>query len=162
MNQWPSMRDGYFAWLRKFPLMTNIGLPGDEPEVIRDGDTAVYLNWPFWSERTHEAEALARRHLTDPEIDRIFDEVAEVLDEDLRRFDPLIAYFREFFPEDDPGRIEDERQTAHSAKRDLAWAAIEQSVGQPGFFAALLRWYDRGRWPCSWAGEYPAGHVLVL
>jgi hypothetical protein len=162
MNQWLAIREGYLASLRTFPMLRNIGRPGDCEEIIPATEAPVYLDATFWSQRTHEAEALARIHLSDSEIDRIFDEVAAVIDEDLRRFDALIAYFAQFFPDGDPGRIEDERQTAHGVKRDLAWAAIERSVGEPGFFSALLCWYERGRWPCRWAGEFPAGHVMVL
>lgn len=162
MNQWPAIRDGYFAWLRAFPLMTHIGMSGDSPEVIESSDSPVYADDAFWSERTHEAEASARRHLTDPEMDSIFDEVAAVIDEDLLRFNPLVACYGRFFPDGDPGRIEDERVAAHSLKRDLAWAAIERAIGKPAFFSGLVEWYERGRWPCRWKGQYPAGHLRVL
>jgi hypothetical protein len=114
------------------------------------------------SERTHEAEAHARRHLTDVEIDGIIDEVAAVIDENLLRFDALVAYYGLFFPDGDPGRIEDEREAAHSVKRDLAWAATERAIGEPAYFSDLLAWYDRGRWPVGWSGNYPAGHARVL
>lgn len=154
MNGWPAIREGYFGWLRTFPMLTNIGQPAEAPEVIPHRDAPVYLNSAFWSRRTHEIEARAREHLTDPEIDPTFNEVAAVIDENLGRFDPLIAYFARFFPDGHPERIEDER--------DTAWAAVERAIGEPGFFTALLPWYERGRWPCDWSGEYRAGHVLVL
>jgi len=162
MNQWPVIRDDYFAWLRSFPMMTNIGQPGNPTHVLQAGDAPVHLDYAFWSRRTHEAEARASEQLHDAEIDRIFGEVASVIDEDLRRFDPLIAYYARFLPDGDPDRIDEEREVALSTKRDLAWAAIERSIEQAGFFAGLLPWYDRGRWPCGWAGEYPAGSVLVV
>jgi hypothetical protein len=162
LNRWPDIRGSYFAWLRTFPLLTNIGIPGESPEVIGPSSTPVYLDSAFWSERTHEAEARAQRHLTDPVIDNIIDEVAAVIDENLLRFDPLVAYYGRFFLAGHPGRIEDEREAAHSVKRDLAWAATEQAIGEPAFFCALLPWYDRGRWPCGWAGQYPTGHIRVL
>ncbi len=162
MNRWREVRDDYFAWLRAFRLQTNIGIVGDSPEVIGPTDAPVYLDVAFWSERTHEAEARARKHLTDAEIDGIIDEVAAVIDENLLRFDPLVAYYGRFFPEGDLGRIEDDRAAAHSVKRDLAWAATERAIGEPAFFSGLLAWYDRGRWPVAWVGKYPAGHVRVL
>jgi len=162
LNKWREVRDAFFAWLRTFPLQINIGKLGDSAEVIGPTDAPVYLDVAFWSERTHEAESRARKHLTDAEIDRIIDEVAAVIDENLLRFDPLVAYYGRFFPDGDPGRINDEREAAHSVKRDLAWAAMERAVGEPGFFSDLLVWYDRGRWPVGWAGKYPAGHVRVL
>lgn len=131
MNKWLAIRDEYFSWLRVFPLLTRIGQPDSAPEVIGPSDAPVYLEVGFWSERTHEAEDRARRLLIDAEIDSIFSEIAAVIDENLRRFDPLVAYYGRFFPDGDPGRIEDERQAAHSVKRDLAWAAIERgSVSQ--------------------------------
>jgi hypothetical protein len=100
--------------------------------------------------------------MADPEIDSIFDQVAAVVDENLSRFDALVNYYGRFFPDGDPIRIDYEREGAHSVKRDLAWAAIERAVGEPAFFCGLLPWYDRGRWPCRWLGQYPTGHVLVL
>jgi hypothetical protein len=162
LNRWREIRDEFFAWLRAFPLQTNIGKPGHSPEVVGPTDAPVYLDVAFWSERTHEAEARARKHLTDAEIDGIIAEVAAVIDENLLRFDPLVAYYGRFFPDGDPGRIDDEREAAHSVKRDLAWAATERAIGEPAFFSALLAWYDRGRWPVGWLGKYPAGHVRVL
>jgi hypothetical protein len=142
--------------------LTNIGEPGNSPEVIGPSDSPVYLDVTFWSERTHEAEARAQTHLTDAEIDDIVNEVAAVIDENLFRFDPLVAYYGRFFPDGDAGRIEDEREAAHSVKRDLAWAAIERAIGEPGFFSGLLAWYDCGRWPVGWTGQFPAGHLRVL
>jgi hypothetical protein len=162
LNKWGEVREEFFAWLRTFPLQTNIGKPGDSPEVIGPTDAPVYLDVAFWSARTHEAETRARTHLKDVEIDRIIDEVAEIIDEDLLRFDPLVAYYGRFLPDGDPGRIDDEREAAHSVKRDLAWAATERAIGEHGFFTGLLPWYDQGRWPVGWAGKYPAGHVRVL
>jgi hypothetical protein len=162
LNNWRAVRDDFFAWLRTFPLLTNIGKAGDSPEVIGPSSAPVYLDVAFWSERTHEIEARALRHLTDAEIDEIIDEVAAVIDENLLRFDPLVAYYGRFFPDGDVGRIEDERQAAHSVKRDLAWAAIERAIGDAGFFTDLLAWYERGRWPVGWAGNYPSGHLSVL
>jgi hypothetical protein len=162
MDRWLKIREDYSSWLRTFPLLIDIGKPGKPPQVIAASDAPVYLNVPFWSERTHSVEALAQKQLKDDDIDRIINEVAAVIDEDLLRFDPLIAYFARFFPDGDPGRIEDEREVAHCVKRDLAWAAIERVIEQQGFFTQILPWYDKGRWPCSWSGKYPAGHVLVL
>jgi hypothetical protein len=162
VNRWPDIRDEYAAWLRAFPMLTNIGQPGDSPEVIDKSDEPVMLDVPFWSDRTHEAEARALRHLTDPEIDGIIEAVAAVIDEDLLRFDPLVAYYGRFAPDGDPDRIKCERGAAHSVKRDLAWTAIERAIGEPGFFSELLPWYERGRWPVGWAGAYPAGHVRVV
>jgi hypothetical protein len=161
VNRWPDIRDEYAAWLRSFPMLVNIGKRGRSREVVGPTDTPVILDVPFWSERTHEAEARARRHLTDPEIDGIIEDVAAVIDENLLRFDPLVAYFGRFAPDGDPDRIQCERGAAHSVKRDLAWAACERATGEPGFFSELLAWYDRGRWPVGWAGAYPAGHVRV-
>ena len=137
-------------------------MPSDSAEVVGPSDTPVYLDVSFWSERTHEAEARAKRHLSDAEIDTIIDEVAAVIDEDLLRFGPVVAYYGQYFPDGDAGRIEDERQAAHSVKRDLAWAAMERAIGESGFFSDLLAWYDRGRWPVGWCGKFPAGNVRVL
>src|SRR5947209_7788513 len=98
VNQWSAIRTEYAAWLRAFPLLTCIDQPGDAPEVIGPTHAPVFLDVAFWSERTHEIEARALRRLTDPEIDAIIDEVASVVDENLQRFDPLVAYYGRFAP----------------------------------------------------------------
>ena len=162
MNRWPAIRESYLAWLRGTKWLTRIGQPDEAPEVTKEADKPVYLDVAFWSARTHEIEALARGWLADPDIDVIFDQVAAVMDEDLGRFDPVIAYFARFLLDGDPDRIAAEREMAHSVKRDLAWIAVERVVGHAGFFSRLVPWYARGRWPCGWNGEYPSGHLLVL
>jgi hypothetical protein len=162
MDRWLQIRDDYSKWLRAFPLLANIGKPGPSREIIAPQDAPVYLNVQFWSARTHEAEARALLQISNADIDQIIDDVSAVIDEDLLRFDPLITYFARFFPDGHAGRIEDERTVAHCVKRDLAWAAIERVIRQPGFFSLILDWYANGRWPCDWNGQYPAGHVLVL
>jgi hypothetical protein len=143
-------------------MLTDIGRPGSSPELSTPDAGPVYQDVEFWGARTHEVEARSRRHLSDGEIDAVFEEVAAAVDEDLRRFDPMIAYFSRFAPDGDEGRIEAEREVAHCVKRDLAWAAVERATGNPRFFASLRAVYDRGRWPCGWAGEYPAGRLLFL
>lgn len=128
MNVWPEIHAEYAAWLRTFPMVARIGIPCDVAEVVGPPDEPVFLDAAFWSERTHAAEAVARRHLSETEIDYIIDDVAAVIDENLRRFDPLVAYYGRFAPDGDPSRIEWERDAAHSVKRDLAWAASGRSA----------------------------------
>ncbi len=65
---------------------------GESRELVGPTGGPTYLDVQFWSKRTHEAEACARRHLTDAEIDAIMDEVTAVIDENLLRFDPLTRY----------------------------------------------------------------------
>jgi hypothetical protein len=162
VNNWPTLRDEYLAWLRSFPMLTQLARPGSSPELDASADAPVHPDTTFWSARTHEAQAKSRRHLTDAQIDAIINDVAAAIDEDLLRFDPLIAYFARFLPDGDPDRIQLERDAAHALKRDLAWAAIQQATGEPAFFTSLLPLYDRGRWPCGWRGPYPTGHPLFL
>lgn len=162
MSRWPEMCAEYTTWLRAFPLVAHIGLPDDAPEVALVSSEPEFLDVAFWSERTHAAEALVSKRLTDEQIGTIFDEVATVIDENLRRFDPLVAYYGRFAPDGNRARIVWERDAALSIKRDLAWAACEQAAGLPGFFCRLTPWYDRGRWPVGWVGAYPAGHVRVI
>lgn len=73
MNSWPVIRAEYAAWLRALQMLANIGQPGEDPEVIGPTDEPVMLDVPFWSNRTHEAEAQALRPLTDPQIDDIIE-----------------------------------------------------------------------------------------
>ena len=101
MNIWPTIRFEYLAWVRKFPMLVNFAQPGSSPELTTGVDQPVRLDVRFWAARTHEAEMRSRRHLSDIEIDSVFDEVTAAIDEDLLRFDPLIAYFARFFPDGD-------------------------------------------------------------
>jgi hypothetical protein len=162
VNKWADLRVDYTTWLRSIPILAQIGTHGKTHEVLGPSTEPHFLDTAFWTERTHEVEFRALQHLTDLEIDGIFDHVAGVIDEDLSRFDPLVAYYGRFASDGDPERIEWERSAAHSVKRDLAWAACEKSFGESGFFTGLLTWYERGRWPIGWKGEYPAGHISVV
>jgi hypothetical protein len=49
-----------------------------------------------------------------------------------------------------------------SVKRDVCWAAVEEVIALPGFFSTLLSYYRRGRWVCSWDGNYPQGRPVVV
>ena len=149
------------GWLGSFPLLANIGKPDPALTGLICSELPPVLNDIFWSERTHELESAALQVLSDDSIDGIFDGITAIIDADLGRFNPLVAYFGTFLPDGDETRIQIERDVAHSVKRDLAWAVVERTIGVDGFFSGLLRWYDRGRWPYDWSGDYPAGHVIV-
>ena len=148
-------------WLSSFPLLTMLGKPDDRLAPFVTEVSPPVLNYAFWSARTHEIESIAMRSFSDAEIDSIFENVAAIIDKDLRRFDPLVQYFGKLLPDGDEGRIAAEREISHCVKRDLAWAATEKSIGVNGFFCGLLQWYDQGRWPHDWLGVFPDGHVVI-
>ena len=148
-------------WLSSFPLLTMLGVPDARLSPFVTEVLPPVLNYAFWFARTHQIESLAMRSLSDAEIDSLFDNVASIIDKDLRRFDPLVAYFGKLLPDGDEGRIEAEREIAHCVKRDLAWAVIEKTIGVTGFFCCLLPWYKQGRWPHDWLGAFPEGHIVI-
>lgn len=162
MNRWQEISGEYASWLRSFPMLASIGRQSRLVEVVPASDVPVFLDVDFWGQRTHDLEELALEQISDQAIDCIFHDVSQVIDEDLLRFNPLIAYYGRFAPDGDPDRIEWERDAAHCVKRDLAWIAVEKSIGVSGFFSSLVYWYDQGRWPFGWAGEYPDGYVRVI
>lgn len=112
---------------------------------------------------SHKRDALAR--IGDSAIDWIFDATSKAMQQPL--YDGAVAYFSRRKASDpsyddsgvDAGLI---REMMDCVKRDIAWSAVEVALRRPGFFSALLSHYRKGRWPCSWAGEYPDGCVVAL
>ena len=164
MDHWNATLAKYAAELRGITWLHSLAVPSDDPQIIRNQNEPALLNREFWSARTHELETIARKSITDANIDQIFDDVAAVMDEDLNRFNPIIEYFGRYFPDpiDASHRMDCETEMAHNIKRDLAWVAVERVIEQPGFFTPLLHWYKIGRWPCGWFGDYPNGNLLCL
>ncbi|MEI8381699.1 MAG: hypothetical protein WCJ09_16340 [Planctomycetota bacterium] len=126
---------------------------GDQTPV--DGATINAADIPqldadFWQARTEALEALALSRCSDQNIDGMFYEVTSIIDEDLTRFDPMVAYFGRYYPDGDPVRIEIESEIAACVKRDLSWMMVEWLIQAPGFFTGLKTWYDLGRWPHGW------------
>jgi len=164
MHEWDSILATYAAELRKIEWLHSLAQVSDDPQVIAPSDQPQFLDHDFWSQRTHDLEARVLETLSDENIDRIFNDVSSVMDEDLARFNPVLDYFGHFYsnPIDEGIRRDSETEMAHAVKRDLAWIAVERVINQPGFFGSLLPWYRLGRWPCGWLGIYPDGHVLCL
>lgn len=159
MNPRETISAQFADWLRTFPLLVHIGTPSDAPEVLAPSDEPAFPDTAFWIDRTLEAEALALEHMPDAHIDAVFEAVATIFKGNHLRFVPLGTYYGRF-AEIPP--LDWERDAAEAVVRDLGWAACELLAGEPGFFTSLLPWYDRGRWPIGWDGEYPAGRLRVL
>lgn len=164
MDNWDKIFGLYAKQLREISWLTNITLHSDEPNILTTTEKPIFLNESFWSKRTHEIESCALQTLSNDDIDKVFDDVAKVMDENLDRFNPIINYFAQCYPdsEDISLRMDYETDMAHSIKRDLAWIAIEKVIGESGFFSGLLECYKAGRWPCDWDGDFPEGHVLCI
>ncbi|MCA9136906.1 MAG: hypothetical protein KDB00_09105 [Planctomycetales bacterium] len=148
-------------WLRTFPLFVSFGQPLSDRRAKLDPSEIPTLDAQFWGRQTEALESTALRKFSDREIDGVFDQTSEIIDEDLLRFDPMVHYFRAYFADGDETRIAIEKEIAHAAKRDLAWMTIELLLDQQGFFTDLRTWYDAGRWPHGWIGNYPDGQPIV-
>ena len=150
--------------LRSIQWLSQLGVQSDDSHVLIPPDEPAVLNFDFWSKRTHELEEIALNRIDDHDIDEIFCFVAEVMDDNLSRFNPIIDYFSRFYTEemDISLKMESETEVAHSIKRDLAWMAVEKVIGVNGFFCSLMTWYECGRWPYDWNGLYPSGHLVCL
>ncbi len=148
-------------WLRTFPILGSFGDPTPVEGVQIDEAPIPELAYEFWSSQTKSLEKIALAELSDSSIDAIFEEVTLIIDEDLLRFDPMVHFFAQHYPDGDPFRIELEREVALCVKRDLSWMTVEQVLGKGGFFSHLRGWYNLGRWPHGWIGQYPSGVVLL-
>jgi len=118
-----------------------------------------------WSAQTVALEQIAQQRLGDRIIDETFDLISQTMHQSL--YDRLERYFdRQLLttPQFDASGANAGvvPEVLDQIKRDLAWAAIEHLIDQPGFFTDLLVWYAAGRWPCSWIGAYPDGQIVVL
>jgi hypothetical protein len=158
----------FLASLADMPWLLHAGKPRDDAVVVPD----VATGWDDWSPqmaatwipRSQALEELARAQIGDAAIDAAFQAVAAAIN------DPLRSAIRRYFHE----RPDVNENTASGAdrglwpdlldtiQRDIAWAAVETLLAQPGFFTHLLTYYREGRWPCSWQGEYPEGRVVLL
>ena len=142
-------------------MFVSFGKPLSDGGAIIDSSEIPALDAEFWRRQTEAIEPAAFEELSEQEIDDMFDATSAIIDEDLLRFDPMVHYFAAHFEDGDQRRIEIEREIAHSAKRDFAWMTIELALNAPGFFLNLKPWYDAGRWPHGWDGNYPGGKPIV-
>lgn len=149
-------------WLRTFPLLVRIGTPSDAPEVLAPSDEPAFLDKYFWLGRAAKTRASVLCHVSLEHTIRVQLAVATVLNENVSRFDPLTAYYRQRNTECNFTADGWAVESAGAVTDDLAWAACELLAEKPGFFTSLLPWYDRGRWPIGWDGAYPAGRLRVL
>jgi hypothetical protein len=114
-----------------------------------------------WSPRTYRLEQRALKVVSSETVDEIFAETAEHIGP------PAGAALESYF--DRQPNINERGEdfglwpeVLYSIKRDVAWAAVEHILHEPGFFTDMLKYYRSGRWPCGWSGEYPGGSVAVL
>lgn len=162
MNPRDTISAQFADWLRTFPLLVHIGTPSDAPEVLAPSDEPAFLDRYFWLRRAAKTRASALRYMPLEHTIRVQLAVAAVLNENVSRFNPITAYYRQRNTECDFTADGWALEAASAATDDLAWAACELLAGEPGFFTSLLPWYNRGRWPIGWEGEYPAGRLRVL
>jgi hypothetical protein len=131
-----------------------------------DGEGKGMLD--LWGEQTHLLEARALVSLRDQEIDALFNTVAAAIGNPI--YKGLSAYLDRIYGAFGDETASDQRMfdeavfpdVMDSVKRDVCWAAVEAVIALPGFFSTLLSYYRRGRWVCSWDGNYPQGRPVVV
>ena len=146
----------------------NAGHPSTKYHVAADAVVA----WDDWNEamlsvwlpRSERLEALAIGAVGDPAIDSIFRRVDNAIERSVQA--AVRAYFARR-----PDTTENTECGADYALRpeivgfvlrDVSWAAVETTLGHPGFFVSLMPVQWEGRWPCAWEGRYPDGRFVVL
>ncbi|MGI9497824.1 MAG: hypothetical protein ACR2NK_17340 [Mariniblastus sp.] len=146
-------------WLRSFPMLKQFGAKGPVTGAIVTQDQIPQLDSDYWQRHTKALESHALTKCSDANIDGLFYEVTTIIDEDLTRFDPMVAHFGQHYPDGDSTRIQIESEVAGCVKRDLAWMMVEELIGERGFFSGLKRWYDLGRWPHAW--DQQTGQIVL-
>lgn len=156
---------------RRYPWFAHAGEPRAGARVARDLSHAWDGYWNGWNTRSRERwlrasralERAARRTLGDDGIEETFATVAASLGPPI--WDALGAYLER------ASKKRPDRTGVHGAiaidlleevKRDLAWAAIEASLEQSGFFSDLLPWYREGRRLCGWIGGSPKTGIPMI
>ena len=128
-----------------------------------DGEEKGHLD--LWRRQTRLLESQALERLDDQTIDQIFSTVSQAIGEPL--YNGICAYLDRAYSGTKPAeeRTFDEGvfpDVIEAIKRDLCWAAVEHVLDAHGFFSELLDIYRRGRWACSWDGNYPEGQPVLL
>jgi hypothetical protein len=160
--------DSLMRTLAAIPWFAQAGQPSTAYAVAADAVVA-WDDWSpammaVWPPRSRQLEALAVRRIGDAAIEQIFTRVDEALGPAVEA--GLRAYFARR-----PDNTENTEcgadlglmtEIVERVLRDLAWAAVETTLGEPGFFVSLVAVYAEGRWPCAWDGRYPRGRFVVL
>jgi hypothetical protein len=160
--------EAFLQSLTTVPWFANAGAPSANYEVVPD----AVVGWDDWSAammdvwppRSMQLEAAATRLIGDPAIEAIFSRVDAVIGQSVEA--GLRAYFARR-----PDNTENtacgadfglRTEIVERAVRDVSWAAVEMTLGQPEFFVSLVAVYRQGRWPCAWSGRHPQGRFVVL
>jgi hypothetical protein len=117
----------------------------------------------LWEQQIRALESRALETLNDQAIDEIFNAVSDSIHGSL--YEGLGSFLARRYSEtnDEESRAQrtyDEGvipEIMESVKRDVCWKGVEYVLQVHGFFGKLLEMYRRGRWVCSWDGEYPHG-----
>jgi hypothetical protein len=153
----------FLSTVRELDWLSSAGEPSSEWRVVASVGDAFDMEGArmleTWVPRSQALEARARAKFGDPVIERVFEQVSAAVQERLYR--GVSQYFTGL-PDDLEYTSGLYPELMDAVKRDICWAAIEHLLGEPDFFSGLLRVYRRGRWPCAWDGDYPAGRAVVL
>jgi hypothetical protein len=118
-----------------------------------------------WLPQSQSLEQIARQIIGDSGIDNVFNMISHSIQNNLYHgIEQYFARMEETDPDFDSigANAGIALEVMDEIKRDIAWAAVEILINQPKFFTSLLIWYERGRWPCAWKGNYPQGCIVVV
>jgi hypothetical protein len=157
------------ARLKDIPWLVYAGEPYPSAIVVNDFveglDRWNEAMMEVWGKRTQALEEKAQHAIGDAAIDYIFDDISQTIQDDLYQGIEQYLYrqSQRHVNFDETGVNSGVAvEVMFQIKRDMAWMAVEHILGELDFFTSLLLWYEQGRWPCSWSGDYPSGSIVLL
>jgi hypothetical protein len=163
----PTQQDALTAFvvsIDDIPWLAHCGDP-DESAIVAGDLVDAWDGWnaemiAAWLPQSKQLEINAARELGEPGVDIVFDTVSRAIDVNLTA---AMEWYFENRSRDNTGADRGLwREWLDVMKRDLAWAAVERILIQPGFFTGLLRFYGAGRWPCAYEDGDTSKRIVLL
>ena len=168
-EDWHTSLDRFIETVKDIPWLSHSGEDCVDA-IVAEGFQDAWIGWNgetynVWGHHTHLLETRAQTILGDAVIDEVFSSVSKALEKNV--YDGIGDYFerqRERDEDYDAAGVNSSLypEVMDSILRDMCWAAVEHILNEHDFFTMLIEWYRKGRWPCSWDGEYPVGKIVIL
>lgn len=156
--------DRFIQEVKQTEWLKNTGMPSETYWVVdtvwEACDTYGRQMLKVWEHNSEAIEQKALRHLTDEQINAVFEAVSLAIGNEVYE---AVCYMEDRIGQEtgeDQSGIEEE--ILDFIKRDTAWACIEQLIGEKGFFSRVYQVNRSGRWACSWVGKYPTGNFIIM
>lgn len=153
--------NNFLKQLKQINWFENSGTSNDEYLVVNSIFEA-YDGWnqqmlDTWEPHICALEAKAQEMKSDAWIDEIFDMISNTINNNV--WEKWSAFIERCNLQEESGL---DNEMIEFVVRDIAWACIEDSLDEQGFFTEILDIYKKGYFPCSWSGTYPDGKPVVL